>query len=203
MFFPMSWTSPLTVASTIRAADDLLVFSASMYGSRYDDRALHRARALHDLRQEHPPRAEEVADDLHPVHERALDDVERTCRVLPRLLRVLLDEVDDPVHERVGEPLGDGCVAPREVAFALGRAGGHGRGVLDEALGCVRAPVEEDVLDALEELRLDVLVDRELSGVDDAHVEPCADRVEEERRVHRLAHRVVPAEREREVRDAA
>ena len=65
------------------------------------------------------------------------------------------------------------------------------------------AAVEEHVLDALPQLGLDVLVDRELAGVDDAHVEPGADRVVEERRVHRLAHAVVAAEREAEVRDAA
>ena len=69
------------------------------------DRALHRARALDDLRQEHPAGAEEVADDLHPVHQRPFDHVERARRRRPRLLRVLLDEVDDPVHERVLEPL--------------------------------------------------------------------------------------------------
>ncbi len=69
------------------------------------DRTLHRARALHDLRQEHLPRPEEVADDLHPVHERPLDHVERPGRRLPRLLGVLLDVVDDPVDERVREPL--------------------------------------------------------------------------------------------------
>ena len=52
------------------------------------------------------------------------------------------------------------------------RAARDGAGVLDEALGRIRAPVEEDVLDALEELRLDVLVDGELARVDDSHVEP-------------------------------
>ena len=34
------------------------------------------------------------------------------------LLGVDLDEVDDPVHERVGEPLLDGRLAPGEVALA-------------------------------------------------------------------------------------
>ena len=59
------------------------------------------------------------------------------------------------------------------------------------------------VLDALEQVGRDVLVDDELAGVDDAHVEAGVDRVVEERGVHRLAHDVVAAEREREVRDAA
>ena len=55
-------------------------FSASMYGSRYGDRLLHRARALDDLRQEHLARAEQVADDLHAVHQRAFDDLQRPRR---------------------------------------------------------------------------------------------------------------------------
>ena len=85
------------------------------------DGALHRPRALHHLRQEHLPGAEEVADDRHPVHQRPLDHVERPRQLLPRLFRVLLDEVDDPVDERVGEPLLDRRLAPGEVELALRR----------------------------------------------------------------------------------
>ena len=77
------------------------------------------------------------------------------------------------------------------------------RRTIDEPLGCIRPAVEEHALDPLEQVGLDVLVDGELAGVDDPHVEPCADRVVEERRVHRLAHGVVPAKGEGEVRDAA
>ena len=166
-------------------------------------RALHRACALDHLREEHLPRAEEVADDLHAVHQGALDHVERTGRRLPRLLRVLLDEVDDAVHERMREPIADRRLAPGEVELALRCPARDGRRVLDETLGRVGPAIEEDVLDAFEQIRLDVLVDRELTGVDDAHVEARADRVVEERRVHRLADGVVSAERERQVRDPA
>ncbi len=65
------------------------------------------------------------------------------------------------------------------------------------------APVEEHVLDELQQVGRDVLVDRELAGVDDAHVQPGPHGVEQERRVHRLAHDVVAAEGERQVGDAA
>ena len=71
------------------------------------DRLLHHARALDDLRQEHLAGAEQVADDLHAVHQRPFDDVERPRVLLPRLLDVRLDEVDDAVDERVREPLLD------------------------------------------------------------------------------------------------
>ena len=121
---------------------------------------------------------------------------------LPRLLGVRLDEVDDAVDERVREALLDRRVAPGEVALALRPLALDARGVLDEALRRVGAAIEDDVLDLLEQLRLDVLVDCELAGVDDAHVEAGRDGVVEERRVHRLADRVVAAEREAEVGDA-
>jgi hypothetical protein len=60
--------SPLAAASS---------FSASMNGMQVGDRLLHHARALDHLRQEHLARAEQVADDVHAVHQRPFDDVER------------------------------------------------------------------------------------------------------------------------------
>ena len=76
-------------------------------------------------------------------------------------------------------------------------------GELDQPLGRVRPAVEDDVFDVLEQILRDVLVDDQLAGVDDAHVHAGLDRVIEERRVNRLAHDVVAAERERQVADAA
>ena len=66
----------------------------------------------------------------------------------------------------------------------------------EQPLGRVGSTVENHVLDALAQLRIDVFIDRELAGVDDAHREPGAHRVVEERGVHRFAHRVVAPERE-------
>ena len=54
-----------------------------------------------------------------------------------------------------------------------------------------------------EQLGRNLFVDGQLAGVDDAHVQPGADGVVQERRVHRLAHHVVAAERERDVAHAA
>ena len=55
----------------------------------------------------------------------------------------------------------------------------------------------------LEEVLRDFLVDGELAGVDDAHVQPGANGVVKERGVHGLADRVVAAEREGDIADAA
>ncbi len=65
------------------------------------------------------------------------------------------------------------------------------------------AAVEDHVLAQLAQLGLDVVVDGDLPGVDDGHVEAGADGVIQEHRVHRLAHALVAAERERQVGDAA
>ena len=206
MFLPMSWTSPLTVAMTIVPARlPVPARSASRYGMRMRDGLLHDPGALHDLGQEHPAGPEPVADDVHARHERALDDVERTGRREPRLLGVLDDEGVVALDERVGQPLVDRELAPGEVvAGALhGRAARVPRRDLEQAVGGVGAAVEDDVLDALEELGVDVVVLRDDARVDDRHVEAGLDRVVQEHRVDRLADAVVAAERERDVGHAA
>ena len=206
MFLPMSWTSPLTVAVTIVPARRPVPSRSRLEIRDEDgDGLLHDAGALDDLRQEHPAGPEQVADDVHPGHQRALDDVERPRRREPRLLGVLDDVGVDAGHERVGQPLVDRSLAPGQV---LGRPlhaalAGVPRGQLEQPLGRVRAPVEDDVLDPLAQLRLDLVVDRQDAGVDDGHVEAGPDRVVEEDRVDRLADAVVAAERERDVRHAA
>ena len=74
---------------------------------------------------------------------------------------------------------------------------------LEQPVGRVGAAVEDHVLAQLAQLRVDVVVERELAGVDDPHVHAGLDGVVEEHRVHGLAHRLVAAEGERQVRHAA
>ena len=123
----------------------------------------------------------------------------------PRLLGVGFDEFGDPVDERMGDALVDRPRAPFEILRLRLHSALAAEALSDgeQALGRVRAAVEDDVLAGLAQFRLDRLVDRELAGVDDAHVHAGLDGVVEEHRVHRLAHRLVAAEREREVGDAA
>jgi len=83
------------------------------------DGPLHRACGLHHLREKHLPGTEEIADDLHSVHEGPLDHVERTRELDPRFLRVGLDEVHDAVDESMREPLLDRRITPGEIALAL------------------------------------------------------------------------------------
>ena len=156
----------------------------------------HDARALDHLRQEHLAGAEQVTDDVHAVHERAFDDLDGARELLARLFGVPFDEPVDAVHQRVCQPLGHRCLAPGEV-LGLGFAAFAGvfRGHLEQPLGRIRPAIENDVLDALAQFRRDVRIHRQLAGVHNAHGHAGLDRVVQEHRVDRLAHRVVAAER--------
>ena len=97
----------------------------------------------------------------------------------------------------------DRALTPREIAFLLLRLARHRLRELQQPLGRVGSAVEDEVLDPLEQICRDVLVHHQLPGVHDAHVHAGADGVVEERRVNRLAHDLVAAERERHIADAA
>ena len=76
-------------------------------------------------------------------------------------------------------------------------------GHLHQALGGIGAPVQDHVLGGCPQISRNLLVHRQLTGIDDAHIHPGPDRVVEEGGMHGFAHRVVAAERERHVADAA
>ena len=73
----------------------------------------------------------------------------------------------------------------------------------DQPFGGVGPAIEQYILDALQQGRVQVLVDGELTGVDDTHVHSGLNGMIEERRVDRLAHGVVAPEREADIADAA
>ena len=165
---------------------------------------LHDARALHHLRQEHLAGAEEIAHHVHAVHERAFDHLDRARELFSRLLRVPFDIFVDALHERVLDAFRDRRLAPGQILglglAAFARVPGRD---LEQPFGGIGAAIQDHVLDPLAQLRRDLLVHRELAGVHDAHIHAGLDRVVQEHRVDRLAHRVVAAERERHVGHAA
>ena len=172
------------------------------------DGALHHAGGFDDLREKHFAGAEEVADDAHAVHERALDDVEWARVFLAAFLSVGIDELVDAFDEGVREPGFDRGVAPSEIFFDLGLRGAALGGFqivgkFDETVGGVGAPVQEHVFDISAERGLDLVVVAEHAGVDDAHVHALTDGVVKKRGVNGFADRVVAAEGERDVGNAA
>ena len=173
-------------------------------GQQIGDRLLHDARRLDHLRQEHLAGAEQVADHVHAVHQRPFDHGERPLGPAARLLGIDLDEVGDAVHQGVREPLLDRPFAPGEIGLLpLLAVAAVALGQRQQPLGGVGAAVEHHVLAGLAQLGIEIVVDRDLPGIDDAHVHAGLDGMIEKHRVHGLAHRLVAAEREREVRNAA
>jgi hypothetical protein len=69
--------------------------------------------------------------------------------------------------------------------------------------GRIGSPVQHDVLDALAQLGVELVVHAELPRVDDAHRQAGANGVIQEDRVDRRAHRIVAAEAEAHVGNAA
>ena len=103
--------------------------------------------------------------------------------------------------ERMREPLLDRSVAPhllvnRLLALLFDRLRKR-----DQPLGGVGPPVQEHVLHQLEQVLGNFLIHRQLPGVHDAHVQTGPYGMVEKGGMHRLAHGVVPAERERNIAD--
>ncbi len=76
-------------------------------------------------------------------------------------------------------------------------------GDLQQPLGAVLAAVQHHVFAGLAQVRIDALINRKLAGIDDAHIHARLDGVVEEDGMHLLAHRLVAAEGEGEVRHPA
>ena len=173
-------------------------------GQEIGDRLLHHPRRLHHLRQEHAARAEQIADHVHAVHQRAFDHGERPRRLAPRFVDIDLDEVGDAVHQRVRQPLLHRPFAPGQIGlFLLLAVAAMAFGERQQPLAGIGAAVEHDVLARLAQFGIEIVVDRDLPGIDDAHIHAGGDGVIEKHRMHRLAQELIAAEREGKIGDAA
>ena len=173
-------------------------------GDQVGDRLLHDAGALDHLGEEHPARPEQVADPVHAGHQRPLDHVQGPVGLAAGFLRVRDHVVGDAPDQGVAEALGHRALAPGEVGGRLLPAPAPGPlGDLQQPFGGVLATGQDRVLHPFAQVFGDFRVDRQLAGVDDAHVHARPDGVVEEDRVHGLPHRVVAPEGEGHVADAA
>ena len=169
---------------------------------------LHHAGGLHDLRQEHPARAEQFAGLPHAVHERALDDRHRVGIRREGFGHIGIDEGVISAHEGGGDAFRERERTPFRGSLRIGFRGGsggvlHGCGEFEEAFPRAGRGVEHDGLGGVAEFGGQHVVIAELGGVHDAHGQAGVDGVLEEDGVDRAADEVVSAERERNVADAA
>jgi len=186
----------------------LLVLFRLDIGEEMGDRLLHHAGGFHHLRQEHLARPEQVADDIHAVHQWPLDHLDRPAAAILDRDAHFLGIVDDmrvnALDQRMFQPLMHFIAAPfrcRLFRHLVGAAEFFRQS--DQPVGSIVAAVEDHILAQLAQFGVDIVIDVELAGVDNRHVHAGRDRMIEKDAVHRLAHRLVAAKAERQVRQAA
>ena len=169
------------------------------------DGFFHDARGFDDLGQEHLAAAKQVADDIHPVHQRPFDHLNRATPCLlnrePRFFSVVNHMRVDAFDKRMFEPLIDLPAAP----FGLSLF--HRRinptiflGERDEIVGGFVFTVKDYILARIAQGGFDIVINIELTCVHNRHIKPNGDRVIKEHAVHRAAHSFITPETERQVR---
>ena len=133
---------------------------------------------------------------FHAVHKRPFDHIKGAAQFNTSRFGILFDELNDTLHEAVGDPLSKWEVSPLKKrarvllgAFAL-KLFGEG----NQLLGSVGMPIKHHILDALQKLGLDLLVHLKHASVYDTHIETCSNGVVEEYRVHGFSHGVISPE---------
>ncbi len=74
-------------------------------------------------------------------------------------------------------------------------------GDVEQPFGCIGSAIEHHVFASLTQFGLEIVINRNLAGIDDAQVHSSLDGVKQEHRVHGLPHPLVATERKRQVRD--
>ena len=144
---------------------------------------------------------------MSPAIQRAFDHVQRpaaavTLRSGADFFGVGADELGDAVHQRVRSRSATGAGAPGPGALSSWPRPWRFLGDLDQrSAASLRRLTPHPPTRSRGWVQL--VVDADHAGVDDAHVQPGLDGVVEEHGVDRLAHRVVAAEAEAHVADAA
>ena len=169
-------------------------------------RLFHDASGFHHLRQEHFAFAEQIADHVHAVHQRPFDHLNRAGSLLTRFFGVLFDKFGNALHQRIFEAFFHLPAAPLRL-LGIGAVVNFTAAIFfrqfEQSFGAVIAAVEDHVLHRVAQLARQVIIDGQLTGIDDPHIHAVADRIVEEYGVDRLTDRVIAAEREGDVGDPA
>ncbi len=176
-------------------------------GNQMSHSLLHHARRFDHLRQEHLALAEQVADDVHAIHQRAFDHMDRPAAIaeqfLPRFFGIFHDPLRDALHQRVRQPLLNRAATPFQCCFFFLVASLQGGSDFDHAFGGIFAAIQYNVFDPLAQFSRQVVVHAHHAGVDDTHRHAGFDRVIQEHGVDCFTRRIVAAEAETDVGDAA
>src|SRR6476659_8098896 len=125
-----------------------------------------------------------------------------TCgrNILPdpnRSPTTFMPSISGPSITSIGRGLSRRAATPLRFGLLARRVGAEiFLGERHETLRSIITSVENHILTGVAQLRIDRVVDVELAGIDDRHVEPGRDRMVEKDAVHRPADRLVAAEGE-------
>ncbi len=164
---------------------------------------LHDAGTFDNLRQEHLARPEEVTDNIHAIHERTLNHVERAIGREAGLFSILDHEVGNALDQGMGKTFGHRLFPPREIRTSVLALALYIVRNFEQSFRRVSTPIQHDVLYPLAQIFRNVGVNSELAGIHDSHVHSRFESVIEKHRMHGLPHRVVAAKREGHIADAA
>src|SRR5690554_3097733 len=168
------------------------------------DRLLHYPGTFHHLGQEHLAVAKQVTDHVHAGHQRAFNHLDGMAGVKATGFGIFDDEVGDAFNQSVLKPLLNRPFAPGQVFFlGLATFALELLGRFQQAVGGIVAAVQDYVFHQLFEVRFDVVVDHQLAGVHDTHVQAGLDGVVQEYRMDGFAHGIVAPEREGHVAHTA
>jgi len=166
-------------------------------------RFLHHSRTFYYLRQKHFTLPEQIPHVPHPPHQGSLDHFKRPSILLTRLLRVLVDVIRNSLQEGVKQTLIHRPSSPGLVLHGRFAPGLDRLRKLQHALRGIRSAVQQHILHALLKIGGNFLVNRQLTGVDDGHIQAGLDGMVEKAGVHRFPDGVIPAKRKGNIAESA
>ena len=84
-------------------------------GLQVRHRLFHHAGTLYHLGQEHLAGAKQVANDVHAIHQRPFDHLDRAVKLLPCFFGILDDPGGNALDQRVREALFNALLAPAQI----------------------------------------------------------------------------------------
>ena len=167
----------------------------------------HDLSRLDNLRQKHLPLPKHPSHALHPFHQRSLNHTHSLAIYLNSLRNIFRQSLAPSFENRIPEPFShrSDCLHLDFRCRAGPRffPGKHFRRLVYKPFRRLRIPVKYHILHALQQLRLDLVIDLQHGRVHDGHVETCLDGMVQESRMHGLAHSIVASERKRKVGHSA
>jgi len=137
------------------------------------DSLFHDACGFDDLRQEHFSLSEKIANGIHPVHQRAFDDLNGFATTFQRILQcffsVFNNEIRYAVHEGIRQTFIDRVLSPLKVfAFFFG-SGLKFTGNIDQAFCRIFPAVQDGVFNPFTQGFRNFVINTHHASVDDTH----------------------------------